>query len=191
MATVLMVVAPKDFRDEELVEPREVLELHGYDVEIASEKVETAKGKLGEEVDVDTDLHDVDSADLIALVFVGGSGSKKYFTNAKALLLAKEAAEQGKVVAAICIAPSILANAGVLKGKRATSYPSERANLEAKGATFVEQNVVTDGNVITACGPEAARAFGEAIVKALAQSKLEPEARERHKEGKGRHKRKS
>ncbi|MEM7813723.1 MAG: DJ-1/PfpI family protein [Candidatus Aenigmatarchaeota archaeon] len=190
MADILMVIAPKNFRDEELLEPKEVFELHGYDVAIASEKAETAKGKLGTEVDVDADLHDVDAADFVAIVFVGGGGCAQYFDNAKALDLAKKAADQGKVVAAICIAPTILANAGVLKGKRATCYETARASIEAKGAKFVDEPVVVDGSIVTANGPEAARAFGEAIVKVLSGAKPEPEARERHKEGEGRHRRK-
>jgi len=190
MADILMVVAPKNFQDEELFEPKEVFELHGYDVTIASEKTEVAVSKLGEEVDIDTDIHDVDVADFVAIVFVGGSGCVRYFDNAKALKLAKDACEQGKITAAICIAPTILANAGVLKGKRATSYETARASLEAKGAEWLEQDVVVDGNIVTANGPDAARAFGEAIVKLLSGSKPEPEARERHKEGEGRHRRK-
>jgi protease I len=190
MPTVLMVVAPKDFRDEELLETRAVLEGHGYEVKIASERTKIAAGMLGARVDIDTDIHDVDAADFIALVFVGGAGAEGYFKSAKALNLARQANKQGKVVGAICIAPSILANAGVLRGKRATSWPSERSNLEKKGATWLDEAVVTDGNIVTACGPKAARAFGEAIVSALEATKLEPEARERHLEGEGRHRRK-
>ena len=185
-----MVVAPKDFRDEELFETKAVLEGHGYKVDVASEKVETARGMLGAEVDVDTDLHDVDVADFLAILFVGGSGAEGYFKSAKALNLARKANKQGKVVAAICIAPSILANAGILKGKRVTSWIDEKKNLRAKGATWLEEAVVTDGNIVTACGPKAARAFGEAIVKAIEATKLEPEARERHLEGEGRQRRK-
>ena len=106
--------------------------------------------------------------DYDAVIFVGGVGAKEYFESEAAHKLAREADEKEKIVAAICIAPSILANAGILKGKKATAYPSEKTNLEAKGAVFVDENVVVDGRIITANGPGAAAEFGEAIVEGLA-----------------------
>jgi addiction module HigA family antidote len=90
-----------------------------YDVKVASEKVETATGSLGVQVAVDADIHSVETADFIGLVFVGGRGAERYFKDPKVMLLVQQAVKQGKVVAGICIAPSILANAGVLKGKKA------------------------------------------------------------------------
>jgi protease I len=71
------------------------------------------------------------------------------------------------ILAAICAAPSILANAGLLKGKTATSFPDEGENLKAKGANFTGQGLEIDGRIITADGPAHAKQFGEAIVKAL------------------------
>jgi protease I len=71
----------------------------------------------------------------------------------------------GRPVAAICLSPPVLARAGVLAGKRATTFPAERAIVELKrgGATYVEEPVVQDGIIVTANGPEAATAFGEAL----------------------------
>ena len=81
--------------------------------------------------------------------------------------IARDAVVQGKVLAAICIAPSILANAGVLEGVEATSFPSEKGNLIAKGANYTGADLTVDGNTITANGPGAARKFGNAVVDAL------------------------
>jgi protease I len=75
--------------------------------------------------------------------------------------------EQGKVLAAICIAPVTLANAGVLKGKKATVFPSLQSQLTAQGARVVNQDVVQDGKLLTASGPKAAREFAAALVKML------------------------
>ena len=74
--------------------------------------------------------------------------------------------EDEKVVAAICIAPSILVNAGILNGRRATAFPSERDNINAVG-TFTGKPVEVDGKIITANGPEAAAEFGKKIADAI------------------------
>jgi protease I len=165
---VLMIVAPTNFRDEELLRPKEILEKAKANVTIASKGVKTARGMLGSSVSVDLDLAQVDVKDYDAIVFVGGTGAEIYFNDSKALKIAKEAYDQGKIVAGICIAPSILANAGILEGKRATAFPSEASNLEANGAIYTGEAVSIDGRIITAKGPEAAVQFGNAIAKALA-----------------------
>ena len=164
---VLMVVAPVGFRDEECFEPKEVLELGGVEVVITSEGTKKAKSSRGGEIDIKIDISKAKLSDYDAVIFVGGQGSAQYFNDRVALKLAKEAYEQGKIVAAICIASSILANAGVLKGKKATSYPSEEGNLRSKGAEYTGANVEQDGKIITANGPAAAREFGKAILESL------------------------
>ena len=73
----------------------------------------------------------------------------------------------GKLVASICSAGGILANAGILKGRKATVFPAEIALIKSKGAVYTDTGVVVDGNLVTADGPEHAKIFGEAIVKAL------------------------
>jgi len=166
---VLMVLAPKDFRDEEYQEPRTVLEEVGAQVMVASKGVTTATGKLGATVAVDQDLAKVKVEDYDAIIFVGGPGSSVYFDDQEALALAKKAYDEGKVVGAICIAPSILANAGILEGKQATAFPTELVNLKRKGATYTGKGVTVDGKIITARGPEAASEFGQKLVEVLSQ----------------------
>lgn len=165
----VLVVAPKNFRDEELFETRDALERAGVAVKVASSASGNVKGLLGGAAKPDLALADASANDFDAVVFIGGSGSSVYFSDKAALGLAKSAFASGRVVGAICIAPSILANAGILKGKRATAYQSEKTNLEAKGAEWSGEAVVTDGRVITANGPAAAKRFGEAIAAALAK----------------------
>lgn len=162
-----MIIAPQNFRDEEFLEPKKIFEENKIQVSVCSKGVAEASGMLGARVKVDIDLMQAKPDDYDALVFVGGSGSSIYFNNQVALTLAKNAVYQNKVVAAICIAPSILANAGVLQEKKATAFPTEADNLKTKGANFVFQTVVEDGNIITAAGPEAAKVFGQTIVKML------------------------
>jgi len=164
---ILMVIAPNNFRDEELMEPKEIFEDAGALVTIASKGTNSAKGMLGAIVTVDKDISEVKAEDYDAVVFVGGSGASVYFNNKTAQNLAIEAYESGKIVAAICIAPSTLANAGILEGKRATAFSSEKKNLENHGAVYTGKNVEADGNIITANGPDAAAEFGQAIAKSL------------------------
>ena len=162
-----MIVAPENFRDEELFEPKKALEDRGFEIEIASKRVQEALGARGGKIKVDQDLAGARVELYQAVIFVGGSGSSVYFNDPDALFLAKKAYEKGKTVAAICIAPSILANAGVLKGKRATSFPSEAENLKNKGAVYTNEGVIVDGKIITAQGPKQAIEFGEKIVEVL------------------------
>ncbi|MEM5829416.1 MAG: DJ-1/PfpI family protein [Candidatus Aenigmatarchaeota archaeon] len=164
---VLMIVAPTNFRDEELLKPKEILEKAGAQIKIASKDVEIANGMLGTSVTIDLDLSEVDVKNYDAIIFVGGTGAEIYFNDSTALRIARETYEQGKVIGAICIAPSILANAGILEGKHATSFPSEASNLKAKGANYTGELVTVDGKIITAKGPEAASQFGRMIAEAL------------------------
>jgi len=105
--------------------------------------------------------------DYDAIIFVGGPGATEYFDNPIALNIARQAAYRGKVLAAICIAPAVLANAGVLGGIRATSFWSERDRLQNAGAIYTGAPVERDGLIITASDPRAARQFGRAIAQTL------------------------
>jgi len=167
---ILLIIAPKDFRDEELFVTKEVLDGKGYQTEIASLKKEVIKGMLGGEAKPDLTLDEaaLRLKDYSAVVFIGGSGAMTYFENDLALEIAKTAHKEGKVVAAICIAPIILANAGILEGKEATVFNGKYADmLKSKGAKYKNEEVVVDGKVVTANGPNAARKFGETIAKIL------------------------
>jgi len=167
---VVMIIAHENFRDEEFQEPYDLLTRLGARVEIASTSLDEAKGMLGKRVRPTMLLEEVDPNHFDAVIFVGGSGAAGYFNDSRALGLARRAYEAGKVVAAICIAPVILANAGVLRGKRATVWNGDFVRkLEANGANYTGNSVEVDGKVITANGPRAARAFAEAIAKALSK----------------------
>ena len=162
-----MIIAPRNFRDEELFHTKEELESSGNSVTIASTTTDKATGMLGRTAKPDITINDVNVDDYDAVVFVGGTGSSIYFNNSKAHEIAITANKKRKLVGAICIAPSILANAGLLKGKKATSYPSEESNLRLKGADYTGNPVEKDGNIITADGPGSARKFGRMIANSL------------------------
>ncbi len=164
---VLMVIAPQNFRDEEFEEPKRILQEAGANVVVASSKA-TARGMFGTTVRPDLTLDKIRVDDYDAIIFVGGSGASAYFEDERALSIAKDAVKKGKKVGAICIAPVILANAGVLEGKRATVWNGDFIRmLKEKGAKYTGKQVEVDGNIITANGPAAAKEFGRAIAREL------------------------
>ena len=167
MRHVLMIIAQDQFRDEEYARPKEVLERRGAVVTTASAAAGTCTGKLGLKAMADVALADVDDAGYDALAFIGGGGSAVFFDDATAHDLARAFLTSGRPVAAICIAPSTLARAGVLTDRRATAFPSQEDDLRAHGALWTGAPVEVDGTVITANGPAAAVEFGEAIAHAL------------------------
>jgi protease I len=166
----LLVIAPKNFRDEEYFHTKEELEKADIETATTSKKTDDVIGMMGGIVTPDKPLDIINLNYYDAVVFIGGNGSSVYFDDNQALELAKKAYTSGKLVAAICIAPSILANAGLLRGKKATSYPSEEGNLTQKGADYTGAGVTADGRIITADGPASAHDFGKAIAAALNQN---------------------
>jgi protease I len=163
---VLMVIAPRDFRDEEFFDTKKELENAGAEITVVNSTGQPSKSMFGKIVKPDKNFYDVDSKNYDAIIFIGGSGTTAYFDNKKAQNLAKEFNKSGKVVAAICIAPVILAHAGVLNNKKATVFPSGRNDINAVG-NYTGNPVEKDGNIITGSGPEAAVEFGKTIVEAL------------------------
>lgn len=164
--TVLMVIAPEMFRDEEYEHPREVFERRGATVVVASTQPGPSKGRFGLVAMADIALADAVPEEYDAVVFVGGAGAAVYFDDPVAKDLAASAYRAGKVVGAICIAPTILAHAGLLEGKRVTSFPSQEDELRAAKVLYTGNPVQTDGRIVTANGPESAYGFGEAVADA-------------------------
>lgn len=164
---VVMIIAPENFRDEELLEPKGILTEKGAEVKVACASLETAKGMLGAEVSPDMLIGDIKPEDWDAIILVGGTGASKYWDDESIHSLLNEAVKQNKIVGAICIAPVTLANAGILSGKKVTVYSSETKKLADKGAQCTGKDVERDGNLITASGPPAAKEFGNVIAQAL------------------------
>lgn len=163
----LMLIAQKNFQDDELAVPKAVLEKNGVKVTVASTTLSEARGMNGSAVKPDILLGEASAADYDVIIFVGGSGTPQYFNDPLALRLAQEAVSMNKIVGAICLAPKILMYAGVLKGKRATVYPSEGMALTAAGVNYTGRPVEKDGTIITADGPGSAQEFGEELVREL------------------------
>lgn len=164
---VVMIIAPQNFRDEELLQPKDILTEKGAQVKIASASLEAAVGMLGAEVKPDMLVSEIKPEDWDVIILVGGAGASHYWDDLSIHSMLNEAVKQNKIVGAICFAPVTLANAGILSGKKATVFASETKKLADKGAECTGKDVERDGNIITASGPQAAKEFGNAIASAL------------------------
>jgi len=167
---VLMIIAPRDFRDEEYREPKAILEREGLKVVVASTVAGTARGMFGMQATPDTTVDKVNPAEFDAVVVIGGSGSQTHlWNNVHVHKIVKALHQQGRLVAAICISPVVLAKVGLLKGKKTTVFrtPTTINELEKGGALISDAPVVVDGKIITGRGPEAAKEFGRKIADNL------------------------
>lgn len=160
---IAMIIAKNNFRDEEYLHPKEIFIESGFEVYTFSSSKGIAKGMLGATVEVDKTIEDIKVQDYDVIIFVGGFGATEYFDKKLAHNIAQEAVKQNKVLAAICIAPMILAKAGVLKGKKATVFSSEAENIKSFGVNYTAKDVEVDGKIVTAAGPFAAKLFAEKI----------------------------
>ena len=169
---IAIIIAFKNFRDEEYFVPKGVFLDAGFEVFTVSSEKGIAIGGSGGEADVDIIFQDLKVYRFDAIVFVGGSGAYKYIEDESVWKIAQETIKREKILGAICIAPAILAKAGVLKGRVATIWSSSmnKKSVEALregGAVYRDKPIVQDGNIITANGPDAAKDFAEKIVQLI------------------------
>ncbi|NYZ76891.1 DJ-1/PfpI family protein [Candidatus Micrarchaeota archaeon] len=172
---ILIVIPPVNYRDEELEIPKKHFEGKGFEVVIASTKKGVCHGSIGGTAEATVALGDVAVDEYDAIVFVGGGGTPLIRKEAKALEIARDAIAQNKVLAAICWAPTILAKAGALKGKKAACWfgpdsefgISTGEYIERSGGKYVKDGVAVDGKIVTADGPRSAKRFAEEIEKLL------------------------
>lgn len=162
-----MVIPPERFRDEELFVTKDELEKAGFHTIIASTKKGRCPGSRGGFAIAELALSDINVEEYEAVVFVGGGGSKLLFNNSDAIRIAKEMNEQGKIIGAICLAPVILANAGVLKGKKATVAGTEAKAIETQGAKYTGPVVMVDRNIVTGNAPKSSSLFGQKLVEII------------------------
>jgi protease I len=163
---VVMIVANNGFRDEEYEIPKNIFTKAGLTVVTAAKHSGVATGKLGLKINIDIIMDKLNVADYDAVLFVGGPGCYDYYDDAKAHEIAKQAYNNHKILGAICAAPGILANAGLLQGKKATMFADD-GTLAKSGATYTGADVEVDGKIVTATGPRTAKAWAETIIKML------------------------
>jgi len=158
-----MWVAQEGFRDEELFIPRSIFEERGYTVTVVSHNKGTAWSKFGKIIEV-LGIDDIKIEDYDAFLLVGGPGTFNLSEDKILHQYLKEAEKKLSLFGAICYAPNIMAKSGVIKGKKATVWGG-RDIFSQEGVIFEDKNVVKDGKIITANGPDAALQWAKEIVK--------------------------
>lgn len=167
---LVLAIAPDRFRDEELFVPQKACARAGVETVIASTETGTCEGMLGGAAEATATFAEIAPAAYDGIVIVGGIGSQDFlWGNNDLIRLVQAFAREGKVVAAICLSPVVLARAGVLKGKKATVFtsPASVSEIRQGGATLTDKAVVVDGQVVTANGPFASEAFAVAVLSLL------------------------
>lgn len=180
----ILMIATDGFEQSELLVPLHKLRETGATVEIAAPdktrerneirgwRGESAKADWGDSVPVDKSLDDIDPQSYDALVLPGGvMNPDKLRLEPKAIEAVKRFAEDGKIVAAICHGPWLLADAGVAKGRRMTSFWSIRKDIENAGAQWSDQEVVADDGIITSRSPKDIPAFIDKIVEEIGEGR--------------------
>ena len=152
------------FEEIELVTPVDLLRRAGVEVVIAALHGGAATGRGGIRLEADAALADLDPGTFDLLFIPGGPGVGDLRSDGRAAVLAREFAAAGKPVAAICAAPLLLMDAGLLEGRRFTAYQSVRAELGGG----LDERVVVDGDLITSRGAGTALDFALALVARLA-----------------------
>jgi len=169
MEKALFIIAQQDFQDQEYAHSREKIEAAGCEITVASIEEGVCRGKFGSEVRAELAVKDANVVDYAGVVVVGGPGALSLLEYPEVLELIRQFGKTEKLVAAICIAPLILAEAGVLTGKKATVYPNEEAIARMKeiGVEVQEDSIVVDKKTVTGNGPAAAYRFGEKVAELL------------------------
>ena len=164
---VIIFLANQDFKDEEYSGVKEELDSASIGGKIVAPEPGECIGMNGTELTVDMTSDNVNIEDFSGIVYIGGPGIERILNHTGAQTLAKAFFTAGKIVAAICWAPAILARAGVLNGKRATVWDGAKNDLIKGGAQYSGEVLTSDGNIITANGPDAAVIFGQAVAGAV------------------------
>jgi len=164
--TILMLVGP-DYEDLEVWYPKLRLEAAGFEVPVAGMGEKSYLGKHGYPCPVDGHVREFMSATLAGIIAPGGWAPDKLRRDPTVLNLVREVHANGGLVATICHGPWILISAGIVKGRRMTSTVGIRDDVVNAGATWVDEPVVVDGNIISSRTPNDLPAFGEALVEWL------------------------
>lgn len=167
MSRVLLPLAP-GCEELEAVTVIDLLRRAGIEVVTAGLQPGIVKASRGTQLVPDTTLDAVLRDEFDMIVLPGGMpGAQHLRDDPRIIALLRNMAEQGKYTAAICAAPAVLAEAGLLAGKRATSYPGYLDQMHVPGMAYLKDAVVADGKILTSRGPGTAMDFALALIEAL------------------------
>jgi protease I len=172
----IAILATHGFEQSELEVPRDRLNQQGAQVDIVSPEKGEIKGwqmkDWGRSVRVDKTLDEAKPEDYDALVLPGGQINPDLLrVNPKALSFIRAMFDQKKVIAAVCHAPWLLIETGIIKGRKATSYPSIKTDMINAGARWEDSEVVTDQGIVTSRKPDDLEAFSAKIAEEIGEGR--------------------
>ncbi len=169
------ILVTDGFEQSELLEPRKALDEAGATTKVVSPAGKKAKGwnhkEWGNDVPVDVPLDSAKAEEFDALLLPGGvMNPDQLRMNPKAVEFVKHFASAGKPVAAICHGPWTLIEAGAVRGRTMTSWPSLKTDLKNAGATWVDKEVVNDQGLVTSRKPDDIPAFNREMIRLFAEA---------------------
>jgi deglycase len=167
----IAILVENDYQDQEVWVPLYRLREEGYETVVVGTGAGVYKSKYGYPIQAAQSASDARSEDYLGVIIPGGWAPDRLRQDAGVLKLVRELFQKGRVVASICHGGWVLASAGVVRGKRVTSYQAIRDDLVHAGAEFVDQEVVRDGNLITSRKPDDLPAFCREIVRSLREAR--------------------
>ena len=175
----VLIVATSGFEEWELFGPLEILGKRGAEVKLASLNLKPIQATVhddpGKTIRPQLTVDDARAEDFDALILPGGVRNPDQLRMHKNVIdLIRGFADAGKPVAAICHGPWLLVEADLLRGRKATAWPSIRTDLKNAGANVVDEAAVTDGNIVTSRNPDDVEAFTEAVIALIEQDARVP-----------------
>lgn len=168
----IALIATDGFEDSELSQPLEAVKEAGAEVTIISNKSGDIEGEHGTKVSVDTTIDDVSAADYDALLIPGGVKNPDTMrTITSAVTFVRDFFDQHKPVAAICHGPWMLVEAGVVHGRKLTSWPSLKTDITNAEGNWVDEEVIVDQGLVTSRKPDDLKAFCAKIVEEFSEGK--------------------
>jgi len=182
-------LAADAFEESELTKPWEALKDAGAEVELISLEegkitaLDEQQLKAGKTLKVDKPVEEANAADYDGLVLPGGVGNPdKLRADENAIGFVREFFEQGKPVGAVCHGPWTLVEAGVVRGRTLTSYPSIQTDIRNAGGNWVDEEVHVDQGLVTSRKPDDLDAFSKKLIEEFAEGKHEGQKRSVHAE---------
>ncbi|MEJ2196503.1 MAG: DJ-1/PfpI family protein [Ignavibacteriaceae bacterium] len=165
--SILIFLSATNFSEEEYLTVKKVFLKAGKVIFITSDSHTVCSGNKGLKVKSDTDFYNVNEKNFSVVVLIGGKGSKDYWDNESLHKIVRNFHSAGKIVAAICSAPIILARAGLLSKIPATCWSEDKNELINLGIEYKDRSIITENSIITADGPRSAEQFAETILNMI------------------------
>lgn len=161
----ILILSADGFEDLELFVPYYRFMEEGFEVDIASKKRGKIEGRHDYEIEANRTFEEVNANEYDMLFLPGGKAPAKLRKDEAALQIARDFMDKNKPVAAICHGPQVLISAGLVKGKKMTSWPEVAKELKEAGAVYEDREVVVDGNLVSSRKPEDLPFFLREVLK--------------------------